>query len=437
MTKQRMLTRFSTVLMCVVMMFAFGVNVNAATKPLTEITSTVFNKSVVSSNEVYLGESVTIFAKTSMLNAQKCKYAYLAKYENTTWTTMADKTTVNTCTWTPKSVGKYTVCVKVYSSLNIIYKKFMTVNVLPKLENESVIGASYINEGGSVAMSACAKGGKPSYQYAFYSKKEDASDWNVLSKYSSVDTMSWMPSEAGVYDVCIKVKDSKEEVSKKYFKLNVVRPSVTPAEYTLIVSAPMSAPYQWDCELEDEDILSVSEPTVVGECDVLHASVALEYRIKTLRAGMTSMTLTYHSYSGNNYAVKYQITVDRSLNAEVVSSDGEYFTDNIPEPKRVTKEFSVTVENKDDESRWSCIVTDPNVTEVISTETLDEAARYTYSVLRPGRTAINLLCKSRSGTVTDYYLVYNLLIDEDLNITVESSDGYYIEESDLPPFVYY
>ena len=304
------------------------------------------------------------------------------------------------------------------------------------MENYSVISAAYIDTDDSVSMTARAEGGEPGYQYAFFSRKEGDNSWQTLSKFSSVDTMSWMPSESGVYEICIKVKDQKSKIVDKIFTLNVTAPQKTPAEYTLFIKAPVSAPYLWSCELSDDSIVSVSSPTVSDECDFLNATVMLEYRIKTLRAGAAAINLTYHSYSGKTYHLKYDVTVDRNLNLEVDSSSGDYFSDTIPEITQIKKNFSITVENTVPDCTWHCSVSDPNVVEIASTANDDGIVTYYLEVLRPGRCAVDLLYTSKSGTIINYQMVYNLNINDDLEVETESSDGYYMKNSGLPQFYF-
>ena len=121
-------------------------NVFAAVKPIFEINSNVFNKSAISAEEIYLGESIKLTGKAALLDTKKCKYSYLSKYENQSWTTMQDFTSSSSYTWKPKSVGKYRICIKVLSPSNAVYKKMFNLEVKPKLENQSIISASHIKE---------------------------------------------------------------------------------------------------------------------------------------------------------------------------------------------------------------------------------------------------------------------------------------------------
>ena len=168
------------------------------------------------------------------------------------------------------------------------------------------------------------------------------------------------------------------------------------------------------------------------EYDFANAATVLVYRIKTLSAGSSTLSLHYRSYHGEDYYLKYDITVDRSLNMEVNSSEGEYFVKKIPEINQVKQDFSITVEDTISDGKWQCEVSDANVIETEASENADGIITYNFNALRSGYASIDLMCKSKSGTVIIYYLVYNIYVDENLDITTESVDGYYMENSGLP-----
>ena len=422
----------AAVVLSLILTFVPSIRVSAAENPWIEITSGLFNKSSVSSEEIYLGESVKITAKTAAMDAKKCKFAYLSKYEDTYWTTMKNFSTLSSYNWKPKSAGKYTVCVKVLSPMKIAYKKFFTVTVKPKLENRSVVSAAYINTEDSVTIAANAIGGTPEYKYAFYMKKESSGSWQTLSGFGNVETMTWTPSESGVYKICVKVKDKKSKIADKYFTLNVSPQKPTSPEYKLSVKAPVTAPYRWSCEVSDESILSVSPPVIGGRFDIINASVMLEYRVKTLRAGAAVIEFTYNSCDGKKYTLKYNVTVVPNLNMEVTSSEGEYFDDSLPEFVQKKKTISVKLDNSSEDCKWNCSISDSNIADVDFKKDSGGKTEYSFDILRSGHTSVNLMYVSNSGTVTYYYVVYNIYVDEDLNAAVESTDGYYVNGSKFP-----
>lgn len=90
------------------------------------------------------------------------------------------------------------------------------------LENQSVISSSNIKCGSSATLIGAATGGKGSYMCAAYFKKVTDKKWITINDFCSVMVGTLTPTKPGMYNVCIKIKDENQDISKKYFKLNVV-----------------------------------------------------------------------------------------------------------------------------------------------------------------------------------------------------------------------
>ena len=113
------------------------------------------------------------------------------------------------------------VCVKVKDSDGSIIKKFFTVQVNAKLTNTSMISATTIKKGETVTLKGFATGGMGDYQYAVLYKKKSETKWTVRQGYKNNDEILVRPYTNTDYDICIKVKDSTETISKKYFSITV------------------------------------------------------------------------------------------------------------------------------------------------------------------------------------------------------------------------
>ena len=88
------------------------------------------------------------------------------------------------------------------------------------IEDEEHFNAAEL--GTTLKITGIAEGGsKEGYTYAFYYKKTDAEKWSCRQKFSEADTTTITPVEAGEYQICIKIKDENNQVSKKYFTLTV------------------------------------------------------------------------------------------------------------------------------------------------------------------------------------------------------------------------
>jgi len=89
-----------------------------------------------------------------------------------------------------------------------------------------------INLGNTITVNAKASGSTGTYTYAVYYKKSSESKWTVKQDFKANDKVTVKPAKAVDYDICVKVKDDKGTVVKKYFNV-----SVTELVNTSVVSA--------------------------------------------------------------------------------------------------------------------------------------------------------------------------------------------------------
>ncbi len=125
---------------------------------------------------------------------------------------------------TPKEPGVYDVCVKVKDAEGTIKKIDFQIEVAGKAEEEEAvtrISKDVVAVGEQLTAYAVADEGMENCTYAFYYKESDASTWTCRQKFSEADQTTLTFKEAGEYDICIKVKDENNQISKKYFTLTV------------------------------------------------------------------------------------------------------------------------------------------------------------------------------------------------------------------------
>ena len=89
------------------------------------------------------------------------------------------------------------------------------------LSNKSSVSAKEIVYGDTVKVSCNAEGGKNPYTYAVYYKQSTATKWTTAQKYSENREVSFKPKHTGIYNVCIRAKDSDGHVTKKIFNITV------------------------------------------------------------------------------------------------------------------------------------------------------------------------------------------------------------------------
>ena len=183
------------------------------------------NVSTISATEINLGETVTVNAKAS---GGIGAYTYAVLYKKTSeskWTNKQDFAANAKVSFKPTTATSYDVCVKVKDGRGTIEKQYFTVKVTSAaLTNTSTVSAESIKLGETVTLNGSAKGGKSPYTYAFLYKKTSESKWTNKQDFASNAAVSIKPTTATTYDICIKVKDAKGTVEKKYFTLKVTKP---------------------------------------------------------------------------------------------------------------------------------------------------------------------------------------------------------------------
>ena len=107
---------------------------------------------------------------------------------------------------------------KVRDSENKEVKKYFKLNVTnAPLSNNSSVSSENIKIGESVTVKAVYSGGETPCKYAFYYKNINSSSWITKQDFSTNAVTSIKFSKAGTYNICVKIKDSKGNVAKKYF----------------------------------------------------------------------------------------------------------------------------------------------------------------------------------------------------------------------------
>ncbi len=384
------------------------------------------NISKISTSAVTYGYSVTLTALSRGLDAKKCQYAFYYKYEDESWNTIKSYSTTSHVEWTPDQIGTYQLCIKILCN-NKVYKKYFDITCSEELLNLSVLSSSHICKGDSVTVTAKADGGLKDYTFAYYCKRVSEDWWTTLNDFKEATSMQWKPAEAGEYDVCIKVKDSVGQISEKTFALTVSEEGVkTPAFYTLSLKAPIAAPYQWSCDISDENVIALSKKTT-GSANLKDLSVGLLYTFQTVSAGTADITMNYTAYNGKQYHMVYTVTVDKNLNCTAAQT-GSYFEEELPSLQRIETPFTLHVKEAPGGYTWKYDISAPNVTEL----TEESPNTYTFCAFRKGISTITLSCISLANAEVLYQLIYDISVDDTLTVSQDYFDGYYFEDAELP-----
>ena len=183
----------------------------------------VNNTSTVSATTINLGESVTLKGAASG-GTGSFQYTYCYKLKSaTTWTAIKGYSTTTSVAFKPKAAGTYDLCVKIKDSAGTVAKKTfdLTVKSVPTLVNKSTISTDTIALGSSITIKGAATGGLGSYQYTYCYAHPSMTGWKSIKGYSATTSVTFKPTMTGSYTICIKVKDSLDNVTKVYYLLTV------------------------------------------------------------------------------------------------------------------------------------------------------------------------------------------------------------------------
>ncbi len=185
------------------------------------VPSVIVNKSKLSANNIVIGDTVTATAAATG-GSGSFRYAfYYKRASESSWSTIQDFGTAKTATVKPLKATDYQVLVKIKDENGTISDKLMPLKVNPVLANTSTMSAASIEVGQTAKALSSATGGIAPYQYSVLYKKTAETNWTSVQTFSDTAETAVAPAEAGEYNVCIKVKDTKGTVEKKYFKLEV------------------------------------------------------------------------------------------------------------------------------------------------------------------------------------------------------------------------
>lgn len=212
--------------------------VGQADATLNATGSTLENKSTVSTNNITLGQSVTV---QGLASGGTAPYQYAFYYKLSTaskWTTAQSYGTTSKVSIKPAHSGTYNIRMNVKDNGNVVVKKDVNITVKPKLVNSASVTPTTIYLGNTVKVTCNASGGSGGYQYAVYYKLSTVKKWTKARDYATGTSITVKPAHSGDYDIRVKVKDSNQKIVNKDLKVTV-KPalkntsSLTPATIVL------------------------------------------------------------------------------------------------------------------------------------------------------------------------------------------------------------
>ena len=284
---------------------------------LTVKAAELVNTSTVSPTSVTLGNNVTVKCSATG-GAGSYKYAVFYKASSaSTWTTKQDFSATSSVSIKFSGTGTKNICVKVKDANRTIEKKYFNVTVNANvLTNTSTVSATSVVKGKAIVATASATGGTAPYQYAVYYKKASATSWTEKQAFGTSTKVSMTYPTAEVYDICVKVKDSKGTVAKKYFSV-----SINAASSNLTNNSTVSA----------TSVSAGTKVTVKGAASGAVDSVLYQYAYKAESATNYTVIKNYSSTT----SVSFTPSEKGTYTVRVIAQDMK--------PSTAVKTFYITV----------------------------------------------------------------------------------------------
>ena len=156
-----------------------------------------------------VGDQATIAVNTSGNNSS-LQYKFVWEKNNwADWGTIQNFSDNPTCTWIPSQSGTYTFYVDIKDSTGKVTSKTYTYKVGTIGLNVEGSSTQEYKPGMEVELTTYAPQGT---QYKFVWEKDNWADWGTIQNFSDNSTCTWMPTEAGTYNLYVDVRDATGKV---------------------------------------------------------------------------------------------------------------------------------------------------------------------------------------------------------------------------------
>ena len=263
----------------------------------------VNNNSEISASKISQGMSVTLKGAASG-NTSPYEYAYVAQSPDGKWTVLKNYSSDTSYVFTPASLGKYNIQIKVKNKNGTVKTKDFALEVTNEFVNLSEISPSYIIKNTEVTIKGAAAGGTKPYQFAYVVKQPDGK-WTVLKNYSTDTTCTFKPAADGDYTVQVKAKDSKGTVKVKEFTFK------TAEQYKPFTTLGVMGDFNdWESDIE------ITDPDGDGIYEALVYGITGSYEFKVRADGAWD-------YSWGKYEAYYDRTQNSWTNCYAEIDEGK------------------------------------------------------------------------------------------------------------------
>lgn len=180
----------------------------------------VDNKATLTLSADTVVKGTTVTATASCEKAARYAF-YYKKSTATNWSTISSFSASSTATIKPTSAVKYDIKVLCKLSDGTTKEAQKQLNVVQPLSTNAELSSDYVTKGQSIKIYARGTGGVGTRQYQYSIKKSTATSWKIIEPFGSSSYILYKTTASGTYDICVKIKDEREVVVKKYLTLKV------------------------------------------------------------------------------------------------------------------------------------------------------------------------------------------------------------------------
>lgn len=258
----------------------------------------------LSTTQVAVNNPVTISASYSGGTSPYTYAFYVQKPGESSYTTIRGYNSTNNTTYSPASAGTYKFCIRCKDGNEQTAEAYCSLTATSKtLANNSSVAQSSVTLGQSITIKGSAAGGTSPYTYAYYYKRSSSTKWTLKKDYSTTTSVSFKPQSAGTYNICVRAKDSKGSVAKKFIDV-----TVKPA---LVNNSTISA----------TSIANGASVTVTGAAS--GGSGGYQYALYYKRASVSNYTLGRKYGTGTQMTVTPKYSGDYNVRVKLKDSNGK------------------------------------------------------------------------------------------------------------------
>lgn len=184
------------------------------------IKTPLVNTSKAESETVEFGKSVKIIS-----SAEGGKYPYKYSYycrrsDVSKWLRLSDYTEESEYIFAPNFIKDYIILVRIKDADGRIADKQIPISVASVIEGECKIEKQKVAVNENISIAVNISGGEAPFKFRYLVNRREINKWIPLKRDESLSKIEFSPKHEGIYDICVKVEDSKGHHAKFYNEIS-------------------------------------------------------------------------------------------------------------------------------------------------------------------------------------------------------------------------